>query len=285
MKHFATFEQAWAWLEHQLTDRTPREAAQTVRAIKEDLFQEKSGQDIPSDEEIVLLESILERLLAGEPVQYVTGWAPFYGYMFEVNPSVLIPRPETEELIYEILHHAAFAENTTRMVLDVGTGSGCIAVSLAKQRPQWDVHAIDISNDALRVARRNARRLGVQVAFRQMDLRDQPAWDELSNFDLIVSNPPYVAHDECELLSSSVKDFEPPMALFAPPGDPLFFYKLLAALAQSKLVPHGWLFVELNALRAQPIAALFAQAPWQHVEIIEDLQGRPRILAVQKGLD
>ncbi|RMD72471.1 MAG: peptide chain release factor N(5)-glutamine methyltransferase, partial [Bacteroidetes bacterium] len=210
-----SFGDVWASMAERLAPVVgPREAEGIVRAVREDVFQEKSDADVPTAEEHALLDEIMNRLLAGEPVQYVTGWAPFYGYMLEVTPDVLIPRPETEELVYEVLHHPAFAKKRGVRVLDVGTGSGCIAVALARERPDWTVHAIDLSEKALDVARRNAGRLGVDVAFRQMDVRDEAGWTALPEFDLIVSNPPYIAPSERDQLDAHVLEHEPATALF-----------------------------------------------------------------------
>ncbi len=277
------FGEVWARMKARLEDRVgPREAEGIVRAVREDVFQEKSETEMPSAEDLALLEEMLNRLLAGEPVQYVTGWAPFYGYMLEVTPDVLIPRPETEELVYEILHHPAFAKKRGVRVLDVGTGSGCIAVALARQRPDWEVHGIDLSEKALEVARRNADNLGTSVAFRQMDVRDEASWAALPHFDLIASNPPYIAPSEQARMDLHVRRHEPAMALFAPEEDPLLFYRILRKLGESRLHAGGWLFAEINALRAEDTLSLFTDDAWTETEILDDLQGKPRILIAQK---
>ncbi len=277
------FGEVWARMKARLEGRVgPREAEGIVRAVREDVFQEKSETEMPSAEDLALLEEMLNRLLAGEPVQYVTGWAPFYGYMLEVTPDVLIPRPETEELVYEILHHPAFAKKRGGRVLDVGTGSGCIAVALARQRPDWEVHGIDLSEKALEVARRNADNLGTSVAFRQMDVRDEASWAALPHFDLIASNPPYIAPSEQARMDLHVRRHEPAMALFAPEEDPLLFYRVLRKLGESRLQAGGWLFAEINALRAEDTLSLFTDDAWTETEILDDLQGKPRILIARK---
>lgn len=278
-----SFGDVWASMAERLAPVVgPREAEGIVRAVREDVFQEKSDADVPTAEEHALLDEIMNRLLAGEPVQYVTGWAPFYGYMLEVTPDVLIPRPETEELVYEVLHHPAFAKKRGVRVLDVGTGSGCIAVALARERPDWTIHAIDLSEKALDVARRNAGRLGVDVAFRQMDVRDEAGWTALPEFDLIVSNPPYIAPSERDQLDAHVLEHEPATALFVPETDPLLFYRILRKLGEARLPSGGWLFAEINALRADDTLALFVTDAWTEAEVLEDLQGKPRILVAQK---
>lgn len=278
-----TFGEVWAWMTERLAPLAgQREAEGIVRAVREDVFQEKGETEVPSEEDRALLEKILDRLLTGEPVQYVTGWAPFYGYMLEVTPDVLIPRPETEELVYEVLHHPAFAKKGGLRVLDVGTGSGCIAVALARQRPEWEIHAIDLSEKALEVARRNAENLGVSVAFRQMDVRDESQWGALPEFDIIVSNPPYIPPSERAHLDPHVFHYEPELALFAPEEDPLLFYRILRKLGESKLHAGGWLFAEINALRAPDTLSVFTTDAWTETEILDDLQGKPRILVAQR---
>ncbi len=281
MSRFRNFAEAWRWLESELSLQFGRrEAVGMVRAVREDLFREKKADERPGAREAALLEEIAARLRAGEPVQYVTGWAPFYGYMLEVGPEVLIPRPETEELVYELLRHPEVAHTAALRVLDVGTGSGCIAVALARARPEWEIHAIDISGAALSVARRNAERLGVKVCFRRMDLRDTAAWRHLPLCDLIVSNPPYVAPEEKARLEPHLAH-EPEIALFTPEDDPLYYYRLLHRLASAKLRAGGWLFAEINALRAAETESLFSHLRWEAVRVLEDLQGKPRILVAR----
>lgn len=252
-----------------------------ARAVREDLFQGKKAGERPRPEDVALLEQTAARLFAGEPVQYVTGRAPFYGFMLEVTPAVLIPRPETEELVHAVLHHPYLARAAALRVLDVGTGSGCIAVALARAHPEWEVHAIDVCGAALSVARRNAERLGAKVVFRCMDVCDAAAWRHLPEWDLIVSNPPYVLPGEKAQLESHLMH-EPETALFTPEDDPLFYYRHLHRLAATKMRAGGWLFVELNALHAQAIESWFARSRWEAVAVLEDLQGKPRVLVARK---
>lgn len=190
------------------------------------------------------LQDLQQRLLTGEPVQYVLGQAEFCGRTFSVGPSVLIPRPETEELCRWVLESQWGAPCS---LLDIGTGSGCIAVTLAAALPQAAVTAWDLSEDALQVARENARQNHVSVTFRQVDaLRLVPPREP--QWDVIVSNPPYICEREADDMERNVLDFEPSEALFVPDDDPLLFYRSIGNYAQSALPPGGQLFFEINPL-------------------------------------
>jgi release factor glutamine methyltransferase len=194
----------------------PREARKIAATILEDLF---SVRNCGRQDEIVGLTSghlrgICERIHANEPVQYITGVAYFYEWPFVVNPAVLIPRPETEELVYHILQ--TFPASPSLWVLDVGTGSGCIPVSIKKKRPTWRVAATDVSEAALEVARGNARRLEADVEFFLNDITSPDTWGQLPQVDVIVSNPPYITEGEKVHMSANVLDWEPHTALFSP---------------------------------------------------------------------
>ncbi|RMF30637.1 MAG: peptide chain release factor N(5)-glutamine methyltransferase, partial [Bacteroidetes bacterium] len=225
------------------------------------------------------LRAIGERLASGEPVQYVLGQADFYGLKFRVSPAVLIPRPETEELVAEGLKflRALDPEQAPPTVLDVGTGSGCIALTLKKHAPRTRVLALDLSAEALEVARENARSLQLEVEFLQGDILDPASWAHLPPLDLLISNPPYIAPEERSLMPRQVLEHEPPEALFTPTADPLVFYRALARLGKEKLRPQGLLLAECNEFRAGEIQGLLQQAGYA-AELLQDLEGKDRMV-------
>lgn len=222
----------------------------------------------------------VERVVAGEPLQYVLGETRFYGNTLAVTPAVLIPRPETEELVDMIV-----SDNPGEdlRVLDLCTGSGCIAVSLARALRFPVVTAVDLSEDALAVARENGERLRVKVDFRHGDVLAMR--DDGSRYDIIVSNPPYVLDSERSQMSPRVLDHEPAMALFVPDDDPLRFYKAIVAYAADALVAGGRLYLEINPLEADGIRRLLDGAGMEDVDIIRDMAGRERFAKARKPSD
>lgn len=227
--------------------------------------------------EISALDSIIDRINTSEPVQYILGKADFFGREFLVNTSVLIPRPETELLVEEVLTHAS---NTSGKILDIGTGSGCIAVTLSRELPKADVYAFDISEEALQTARSNAARLNANVTFQQVDiLKDEIM---LRDLDCIVSNPPYVAVSERDSMHDNVLNYEPHLALFVPDNDPLIFYKIIATKGKEALKSGGRLVVEINERFGKEVCAVFAGAGLSDVRIIKDLQNKDRIVSAVK---
>ena len=225
-----------------------------------------------SVDERIRLQTMCEQLKAGVPVQYVLGQAWFCGRVFEVTPAVLIPRPETEELV------AWAAEQIScNRILDAGTGSGCIAVSLKLQLPDSQVEAWDISAEALAVAQRNAERLGAGVRFVRQDLLG--AWNEDEVFDLIVSNPPYICERERAEMEHHVLDHEPGTALFVPDDDALLFYRALAEHAVAGALREGGrLMVEINSAYGPETAALFERCGLHGVELRKDEFGNDRMV-------
>lgn len=215
---------------------------------------------------------VLARLGRGEPAAYVLGETEFYGLTLRVNPAVLIPRPETEELVGWIL--SEHDGNTTLNVLDIGTGSGCLAIALGHARPSWSVSAIDISPEALAVASENARLNGVEVRFSQLDvLREAPAGGP---FHLIVSNPPYIPRSETDITGPSTLAWEPERALFTTDSDGMEFYKRLAEMAPQWLSPGGSIYLELNEFRAEATSELL-RAAGLVTELRRDMQGKWRM--------
>ncbi len=217
----------------------------------------------------------LASLKQNTPLQYVTGRAHFMDMALEVGPGVLIPRPETEELVRWILESHG-AELTTGRLLDVGTGSGCIALALAVHLPAAEVHALDLSPAALEYARRNAAAQGVAIHWHQADMRD--AGQVGGPFDLLVSNPPYVPVSEAPDMRPNVRDHEPAEALFAPPQDPLAYYRYLLALAANALKPGGWLYVEIHERFGDEVADLLRGAGMGEVQLKKDIFGKPRFV-------
>lgn len=224
------------------------------------------------------LPELQRRLLAYEPVQYVLGTAHFAGMELEVTPATLIPRPETEELAQLIARANATRPGLT--VLDVGTGSGCLALALARAlpRPAW-VLGVDISAGALAVARRNAARYAPSVQFEQLDiLQDAPQGAAPGTLGLLASNPPYVRDSERALMRENVLAWEPATALFVPDADPLLFYRRLAALAGELLQPGGQAWLEINEALGAETAALFGPAHFAEVAVLADYFGRVRFV-------
>lgn len=230
------------------------------------------------------LEAMMARLADGEPVQYVVGLADFCGRQFRVAPGVLIPRPETAELCQWVLEgRGERGEVRGYTLLDIGTGSGCIAITLAAEMPQAEVTGWDISEVALGIARENAERLGVDVSFEQRDILDSSRSTlHASLYDIIVSNPPYIEPREREGMERNVLDYEPHIALFAPEGNPILFYQRIADLAVRALKPGGSLYFELNPLTASSVGNYLTQIGFSRIEIRQDAFGRNRMLKATK---
>lgn len=216
---------------------------------------------------------MMAKLEQGEPIQYVMGYAPFYGRHFHVESGVLIPRPETQQLVEWAVEE--MGKNSARSVLDIGTGSGCIAISIALEAPLSEVSAWDISTDALRIARGNAASLHAVVDFRQQDALHAPMEDR-EKWDLIISNPPYVMEKERKEMTDNVLRHEPSLALFVPNDDPLRFYRAIARYGKHALRPGGTLLFEINPLLAENMLRLLEEESYQHVQLIADAFGKSR---------
>jgi release factor glutamine methyltransferase len=231
--------------------------------------------------ELVALGGAIEDLRLYRPIQYVLGEAEFFGMSFRVNGSVLIPRPETEELVELALDRVVSGVGKVSC-LDVGTGSGCIAVALARHIPCSDVHAIEVSEGALAVARENALLHGVCVNFVLHDMMDVFPECLPARFDIIVSNPPYISSSERRFIGRNVLDYEPSLALFAPDGDPLHFYRRIAELTVSHLAHGGRLFLELNPLYAFETKAMIEDICRTKVSLHRDISGKLRFLEAHR---
>lgn len=229
--------------------------------------------------EEALVAATAQRLCAGEPMQYILGQTDFYGRLFSVKRQVLIPRPETEELVDRIRR----TERTARRLLDVGTGSGCIAITLALELPEASVSAIDLSAEALEVARQNARQLGATVDFRQGDALHDLTTLFNEPFDVIVSNPPYVPESDRSSMHCNVLEHEPEMALFVPDEDPLRFYRAIAEAGQQLLREGGALYFEIYHQFADEMIRLVEGLGYEQVVVHRDLQDKPRMLCGRKA--
>ena len=234
------------------------------------------------------LEKIMLRLEKGEPVQYIIGVADFCGRQFHVEPGVLIPRPETEELCRMVIEEREISQKGQSPlceILDIGTGSGCIAITLALELPDAKVTAWDISDDALRTASANAKALGASVTFQHHDALDSSLFtlhSSLPKWDLIVSNPPYICGKEADGMDKNVLGYEPHEALFVPDDDPLLFYRAIARYATKALKPNGKLFFEINPLYADDLTRLLGEMLCYNAEILNDQFGKPRFLKATK---
>lgn len=221
------------------------------------------------------LESDIERLKNREPWQYITGECEFYGLNFYVNKNVLIPRPETEELTDIIIKKAAGRPR----ILDIGTGSGAIAVSLAKNIHDSEVYAWDISEKALETAKRNAKRNNCKVIFSQTDILKYDPENKFSNyFDLIVSNPPYVCNEEKKEMEKNVLDYEPHTALFVNDMAPLIFYEKISGISKKILKDKGKIFFEINSRFGKETTAIIKNYGYENVELIQDISGKDRFI-------
>ena len=234
-----------------------------------------------SEAEIVIWNSILEQLKQEIPVQYLLGKTSFYGLDFEVNENVLIPRPETEELVEWILKRQKLNPETSGEskkihILDIGTGSGCIAISLAKNLPNATVFAIDVSEKALATARKNAENNSVNVTFINQNILE--TGDLQQQFDIIVSNPPYVRNLEKEEIKKNVLDNEPHLALFVEDNDALIFYKKIAELAQKNLSENGQLYFEINQYLGEEMIDLLEKMNFAAIELRKDIYGNDRMI-------
>lgn len=227
------------------------------------------------------LPALQARLLAHEPVQYVLGTAHFAGLELEVTPATLIPRPETEELVQLVTR--AHAGRPGLRLLDVGTGSGCLAIGLARELPGSQVLAVDISAGALAVARRNADRYAPAVQLAQVDiLQAMPVGVAPASLDILVSNPPYVRESERPLMRDNVLAWEPATALFVPDHDPLLFYRRLAEVGRQLLRPGGSIWLEINEQLGAETAALYDADSYAQVAVVNDFLDRPRFVRAQR---
>lgn len=263
---------------------TQREAEQLMRILMEDLFdidlkRQLMEPDLRIDEwQYHQLDEAVKRLQAGEPVQYVTGMSRFCDLLIKVSPAVLVPRPETEEMVQRIV--ASWPKAKPVRIWDIGTGSGCIAIALAKQFPDTEVVAFDVSEAALHIARENAECNGAAVTFVQDDVLHAQSEFFGQPVDLVVSNPPYVCNSERAAMEANVLDWEPENALFVPDDDPLRFYRQILALAKKQLNPKGQIWLEINERMGEAMLSACRENGFAEAEIMSDFVGKPRFCRI-----
>lgn len=284
-----TIAEGQAWLNKKLLpvyDR--REAANIADWVLEHLTGLKRIDRVVHKDQLITepiagqLKKAAEQLAQHMPVQYVIQQAWFYGLPFFVNESVLIPRPETEELVDWIVKDTNATGTFTGNVLDIGTGSGCIPISLKKNIPAAIVYGIDISTGALHVAQKNAAALHAAIHFQQADILYPPANLELPPMDIIVSNPPYIPLQDKDQMRANVLNFEPHLALFVPDESPLLFYEAIASFAALHLNANGVVYAELHEELAEKTKILFLQKGFDNIIIKKDMQGKQRMLKARK---
>jgi release factor glutamine methyltransferase len=230
-----------------------------------------------SEDDFVVWDSLLAQLKQEVPIQYLLGKTNFYGLDFEVNENVLIPRPETEELVEWIIKENATNDKAKKIrILDIGTGSGCIAISLAKNLPNAEVYGFDVSKKAIETAKKNAINNKVDVTFMFQDILEL---EQLKyNFDIIVSNPPYVRNLEKEEIKKNVLEYEPHLALFVDDNDALIFYRKIAELAKNNFVESGQLYFEINQYLGQEMRDLLENMDFKNIELRKDIYDNDRMM-------
>jgi release factor glutamine methyltransferase len=239
---------------------------------KEKVFLLANPEVEIAPDELIFLENAVVRLINHEPIQYILEEAVFLGRRFYVNPSVLIPRPETEELVLLVLKNCKGGER----ILDIGSGSGVIGISLALEIEASQVYCLDNDAASLQVAKRNSMNHKVQIQLIHSDFLNEIP--EINHFDIIVSNPPYIAESEKSLMQKNVLNYEPRKALFVPDNNPLVFYSRIAALRKKLLSPKGKIFVEINEAFGLQIEEIFYEAGSLHVQIFKDINGKDRLV-------
>ncbi|MBW8683781.1 peptide chain release factor N(5)-glutamine methyltransferase [Chitinophaga rhizophila] len=233
---------------------------------------------ILTPEQQTSLDTAVKAMLAHQPVQYVTGVSWFYGMELKVNANVLIPRPETEELVEWIVQDIRTAKHLDATILDIGTGSGAIPLAIKRELPHATVYALDVSEGALQTAKENAVKQHLDIHFEQVDILQQQAWIHLPMFDIIVSNPPYICQRESADMQEQVVAYEPSLALFVPDEDALLFYREIAVMAKEKLRIGGALYFEINEAFGKETTALLETLGYIGVEIKKDLFGKDRMV-------
>ena len=273
-----------AYFIKELTPICSAEEAESFFYIIQEDLQQLKRVDLALNPDLSLSEEQLNKWNAylsqpklEIPVQYVLGKTNFFGLDFEVNPAVLIPRPETEELVDWIIEsQKETAKDQNLRIIDIGTGSGCIAISLAKNIPNAQVTALDVSVDALATAKKNAQNNQVDVAFRNQNILETNDLQE--KFDVIVSNPPYVRDLEKVEIKKNVLDYEPHLALFVENDNALIFYKKIAELAQKNLKPNGFLFFEINQYLGPEMIGLLQEMGFKNIVLKKDIYGNDRMI-------
>jgi len=250
---------------------------ESVCHIDKALFLRNKGKQLSAIEHIRIQE-IVEDLKKHCPIQYILGETEFYGLQFKVNENVLIPRPETEELVENILQ----TQSSKAQILDIGTGSGCIAIALAKHLPSSIVYGMDISEGALEIAQQNAKSNNVNVQFFKHNVFQKLPSGLPELWDIIVSNPPYITPDEKKQMSANVLDYEPHQALFVPQNEPLLFYERIAEVGLQQLKEDGFLFFETSSIYGKETAAMLKQKGYNSIELLKDISGKDRMIKAKR---
>lgn len=285
-----TFSEAFYLLKNDLNTIYPnQEAAAIAHEVMGTITQlSKIDRLMMKDEQLNSLQQneldyMLDELMQGKPLQYVQGKAWFMNKEFLVDENVLIPRPETEELVIWILNDYE-NQKENKSILDIGTGSGCIPISLKAEWPEASINACDISEGALNLAKKNAAELGTGVHFFQQNILEKSLWEQLPQYDIIVSNPPYIpAREEAEM-DTNVKSFEPHLALFVTDNDPLIFYRAIAQLGKTKLKNGGAVYCEIHRDFANETKAVFEAEGYTHIELRKDMHDNWRMIKACQGI-
>ncbi len=249
-----------------------------IAGIDKKSLVQNPGLDISNAIETKLF-NVLNELMQHKPVQYITGEAWFYNLLFKVNEHVLIPRPETEELVKLLLDNLQL--QSSKKILDIGTGSGCIPVTIKKNAPANDVTAIDISSAALDLAKENTQSHQIEINWICMDFLAEDNWEQLGNYDIIISNPPYIPAKEKWSMDKNVVEYEPALALFVADEQPLIFYEKIAAFAEMHLNTGGKIFLETHKNLANEVAALFNNKNYE-VQSRKDISGNDRMIEITR---
>lgn len=268
------------WLNELATKLDKQEAILNLNILAEEILpyskiEIKVNNFDLKPNELLFFETAVTQLLNNEPLQYIISKAWFRGFELFVNENVLIPRPETEELISLIINENKKVNPT---ILDIGTGSGCIPIALKKEISHSDISAVDVSKEAIKVAKKNAKNLKTNIQFKVVDILDQKQWNQFPQFDIIVSNPPYIPNKEKSLIESNVLDYEPHLALFVENDKPIIFYDKISDFALIHLKNEGKLYFECNEFNAKEVQQLLLDKKYKEVEIIKDLQGKERMI-------
>ncbi len=232
-----------------------------------------------------ILQQYTTQLLLHKPVQYVLQEAWFAGIKLYVDENVLIPRPETEELVEWVAEEVSICQLPIAGLIDIGTGSGCIPIALKRKLPDVKIHAVDISAAAIDVAKKNATNLEMDIHFKQMDILEKEAWKQLPVFDIIVSNPPYIKQTEAFAMNENVLKYEPHTALFVPDNNALLFYETIAVFGLQHLTADGKLFFEINETLGKQVCSLLEKYGYTNIELRKDLQGKDRMVKAGKSKD
>ena len=280
-----TIQQSYKQLLFQLYEMYgDREAANIADIVIENITGFKKvdrliNKQFPlNEEQLQLLNDYTNELLKHKPVQYVLNEVWFAGMKLYVDENVLIPRPETEELVEWIVKTVASRKSQVASILDIGTGSGCIPVVLKKKLLSVEVHALDISEEALNVAKRNAAIQQTEINFHLLNILDKNLWRQLPKFDIIVSNPPYVTQGEASSMQKNVLQYEPHLALFVDDEDAMKFYKAIAEFGLYHLNNNGQIFFEINEMMGKQICDLLNQYRYLNIELKKDLQNKDRMI-------